>query len=131
MKASKTWLVVLVCIALTAGLMGCRGELSDDDIDRIVDRMVENPRVIHEDSIEDFVDAFLDHPKYMEYLQDDEWIETFTDAMMVHPMVETTPKEDCTTIILMAAVMSGDYTLPPDSDVDQLCTWYLSQLERK
>ena len=66
--------------------------------------------------------------RYLEYLDDDEWVVAFTESLMEHPLYQTTPEEDCAILILMAAVMSGDYTLPPDSDVDRLCAWYRRQV---
>ena len=39
-------------------------------------------------------------------------------------------EEDCVTAILVGMAVLGDHpTLPPDSEVDRLCAWYLSQLE--
>ena len=143
---------MLACLVLVASLIGCQSNLSDTDIDRIVDRMVQNPAPLDEDTVnrlvdamlshpkyleylendeglaDSMVDALMDHPKYLEYLQDDEWIEVFTNAMMAHPMYQTTPEEDCATVIVMASVMSGEYTLPPESESDALCAWYANQL---
>ena len=155
MKSTKTWFSVtlLACFVLAAGLIGCQNDPSDETIDKIADRIAQNPPRLHEDTVNNMVnalmahpkyleyleddedtvnnmvDALMAHPKYLEYLEDDEWVEDFTNAIMAHPMYQTTPEEDCVTVILMAAVMSGDYTLPPESDVDRLCAWYISQSE--
>ena len=154
MKSTKTWFcaAMLACLVLVASLIGCQSNLSDGDIDRIVDRMVQNPAPLDEDAVNRLVDAMLSHPKYLqylendegladsmvdalmahpkylEYLQDDEWVEVFTNTMMAHPMYQTRPEEDCATVILMASVISGEYTLPPESEVDTLCAWFANQL---
>ena len=65
------------------------------------------------------VDAMLSHPRYQEYIErgfDDEQVAKLVDAMLSHPLYQTTPEEDCATIILMAATMSGSYTLPTESE---------------
>ena len=125
---------VLACIVLVAGLSGCQNNLSDEDVDKIVDRVAENPVPLHEDTINRMVDAMLSHPRYLEYLEDDDGLaEAMVDAFMANSQyqefLETKPEEDCAGVILMAAVISGDYTLPPDSDVDRLCEWYLGQTQ--
>ena len=119
---------------LVAGLTGCQNNLSDEDVDKIVDRVVENPTQLHADTVNTLVDALLAHPRYLEYLEDDEGLaESFVDAFMDNAKYQeylaSTPEEDCATVILMAAVISGEYTLPPDSDVDRLCAWYLGQTQ--
>ena len=120
----KSWFgaTLLACFVLVVGLIG---------IDKMIDRMEQSPRPLHEDTVNRMVDALMAHPRYLEYLEDEdgELVKAFTNAMMEHPAYQTTPEEDCATVILMAAVMSGDYALPPDSDVDRLCAWYLSQSE--
>ena len=125
---------VLACFVLVAGLSGCQNNLSNEDIDKIVDRVAENPVPLHEDTVNRMVDALLAHPTYLEYLEDDEGLATaMVEALLANPKyqeyLETTPKEDCATVILMAAVISGDYNLPPDSDVDMLCAWYFGQTQ--
>ena len=114
MKLTKTWFCVpFACFVLVACLVGCQNELSDEAIDKTMESMV---------------DALMEHPRYLEYLDDDEWVVAFTESLMEHPMYQTTPEEDCAIIILMAAVMSGDYTLPQDSVVDRLCAWHRVQV---
>ncbi len=125
---------LIACFVLVAGLVGCQNELSDEDVDKIVDRVVQNPAPLHDDTVNKLVDALLAHPTYVEYLEDDEGLaESMVNALMANAKyqeyLETTPEEDCATVILMAVVIAGDYTLPPDSDVDRLCTWYLSQTQ--
>lgn len=134
----KSLIVVCALFLAVIGGMGCQNDLSDEDIDRIVTRMAEDrdeeiDRIFtrmaedREENASAMVDALMASPKYLSYLQDDKWVEEFTNAMMAHPASQTTPREDCATIILMAAVMSGDYTLPPESDADRLCAWYINQ----
>ena len=125
---------LLASFVLVAGLTGCQNNLSDEDVDKIVDRVVENPTQLHADTVNTLVDALLAHPRYLEYLEDDEGLaESFVDAFMDNAKYQeylaSTPEEDCATVILMAAVISGEYTLPPDSDVDRLCAWYLGQTQ--
>ena len=117
---------VLVCLTLLAvSLVAC---LSDEDVDRLADRMAKTP--LSTDDAERFVDALMAHPRYVEYLEGDEMVKKFTNAMLEHPSFQTTPAEDCATLILMAAVIAGDYSLPADSEVDSLCAWYLDQTRR-
>ena len=108
--------------------MACQTGFSDEDIDRIVDRMEETPLKVEDANA--IVDALMSHPQYLKYLElDDEWVTAVVNAMMQHPLYQTTPEEDCATVILMAAVIGGDYNLPPDSEVENLCAWYLNQTE--
>ena len=79
--------------------------------------------------MESMVDTLMEHPRYLEYLEDDEWMVAFADIFIEHPLNQTTLEEDCAILILIAAVMSGNYTLPPGSDVDRLCAWYRRQVE--
>ena len=146
------WVTLLACFVLVAGLVGCQKDLSDEDIDKIVDRMAQTPAQLDEETVSRMVDAQMSHPRYLEYLEDDVWVEAMVDALMSHPryleyleddtwianMVEvqmthpsyqTTPQEDCAQLIVMAAVMSGDYTLPAVGDEERLCAWYESQME--
>ncbi len=149
---------LLACAVLVAGLMACQNDLSDEDIDEIADRIAQNPAPLHEETVNSLVDALLSHPRYLEYLEDDEGqAEAMVEALLANPKyveyleadeglaeslvdafmantqyqeyLETTPEEDCASVILMAAVISGDYTIPPDSDVDSLCAWYLGQTQ--
>ena len=62
-------------------------------------------------------------------ISEEERAELMVAAMLEHPAYQTTPEEECATLILMAVAASGDYTLPLDSEVDDLCEWYASQLE--
>ena len=152
----KSWVgaVLVAGFVLVAGLTGCQNDLSDEDIDKIVDRMAQNNVLSDEDidkivdrmaqnnvlgnedidrMAQSMVDTLMAHPRYLEYLEDDAWVEAMVDAQMAHPEYQTTPEEDCSTIILMATVMAGStdeavpYTLPPDSEADRLCAWYLRQ----
>ena len=99
----------------------------------MVDTLMEHPRYLEylEDDkwVESMVDTLMEHPRYLEYLEDDEWMVAFADIFIEHPLNQTTLEEDCAILILIAAVMSGNYTLPPDSDVDRLCAWYRRQVE--
>lgn len=114
----KPWFgaALLICILLSILLIGCQNSISDEDMERFADH---------------YVDALLAHPTYLEYLDDadDEMIEALVTAMLEHPAYQTTPEEDCATFILMAVAASGDYTLPLDSEVDELCEWYVSESE--
>ena len=129
----KPWFgaALLICILLSILLIGCQNSISDEDMERIADRIAESP--VHEETVNQWVDALLAHPTYLKYLDDfiadDEMIEAFVTAMVEHPAYQTTPEEDCATFILMAVAASGDYTLPLDSEVDELCAWYVSQSE--
>ena len=139
-----TWfgVTLLACFVLVAGLIGCQAELSDEEQNKInaqisqdvVDALLEHPKYLeyleNDDWVDGFVNALLEHPAYLEYLDDDEWVEDFTHALLEHPDYKTTPEEDCATVILMAVVMSDDHTLlPPESDKESLCAWYLGELE--
>ena len=137
-----TWfgVTLLACFVLVAGLIGCQAELSDEEQNKInaqisqdvVDALLEHPKYLeyleNDDWVDGFVNALLEHPAYLEYLDDDEWVD-FTHALLEHPDYKTTPEEDCATVILMAVVMSDDHTLlPPESDKESLCAWYLGEL---
>ena len=127
----KPWFgaALLICILLSILLIGCQNRISDEDMERIADRIAESP--VHEETVNQMVDAMMAHPTYLEYLDDadGEMIEAFVTAMLEHPAYQTTPEEDCATLILMAVAASGDYTLPLDSEVDELCEWYTSESE--
>ena len=100
---------ILACLALVTGALACQSSLSDVDLDRMVE-------------------AFVSNPEYRPAMEtSEEEIRTMMDVMMEHPSMQTTPREHCVTVILMSVVMSGDYTLPPDSEGDRLCDWYMSQ----
>ena len=80
-----------------------------------------------------FVEALLANPTYQDYLADASDFTTadaglLVEAMMSNPTyqgyLETTPAEDCATVILMAAVLSGEYELPTGADKARLCDWY-------
>ena len=108
-------LVVSLVLVLA---IACQTNLSEDDIDRMADAMV---------------DALMENPTYLDYLESDEWVEQFTDALLSNPKyqeyLETTTEEDCAAIILTATVISGDYgSLPRDHEVAALCTWYQDQV---
>ena len=111
-KRCWVWVAMLACALLATGLVGCQLEFTEKDADR-------------------FVEALMTNERYQAYLADEdgEMVKAMTEAMMEHPSMQTTRGEDCVTVILMAAVMSGDYAVPPDSDVDRLCDWYLGQIE--
>ncbi len=132
----KNWIVgaVLVGVGILVGvglMERVQGNLSDETIEHLVDRMMERqagtPTELRDSTVAKMVDAMLAHPAYQAYLDDDAWVEDFTSAMLVHPSMQTTPDEDCATIILMAAVMTGDYSLPPKAEADSLCAWYSTQ----
>ena len=104
---TKTLATALVAVALAA-LVGCQQPaFTDADADK-------------------FVEALMTNPKYQAYLADED--NTMVNAMLEHPAYQTTPAEDCATVILMAAVMSGEYELPPDDDKERLCAWYLEEV---
>ena len=79
------------------------------------------------------VESLMASQEYRDILEGDELVDAFTNAMMEHPSMQTTPKEDCVTAVVMAVVMagseSGEYTPPPDDAVDRLCEWYEEQTE--
>ena len=118
---------LVLVLGLVLVLAGCQSTLSDKDVDRIVGRIAETP--VHEDTVDRMVEAFMSHPRYLEYLDDDAWVETFTTALLEHPSYQVTPEEECVATILMASVISGDYTMPSDSEVEGLCAWYVTQSE--
>ena len=129
----RLW-TLLVCFAMVAGLVACQDEgLSDRDINRIADRLhrLQDQPLLDDSSAKRLAEAFLEHPRYLAYLEDgeSEVVKAFTDAILEHPAYQTTPEEDCVNLILMAAVMAGDYSLPPDSEIDRMCEWYQRQTE--
>ena len=89
----------------------------------------ERDRPLTDEEAEQIVDALMENPRYQEYLEDDEWVTQFVDEMVRHPLYQTTPREDCAQIILMAAVISGEYTMPPATEVERLCAWYLDNAQ--
>ena len=104
-------------IALTLGL-ACQSDLTDEQIDQIAAATV---------------DSLMENPTYLEYLEDDQWVDAFTEAFLSNPKyqqyLDTTEREDCASIILMATVLSQDYSnLPRDHEVDTLCDWYKDQI---
>ena len=117
--------------------------LEDDEwAQSILDALMEHPKYLEylEDDgqwAKSIVDALMEHQKYLEYLEDDGRVVAFEDILMSgwaefaieHPPSQTTLEEDCAIVIVLAAVVSGNYTLLPDSDVDTLCAWYQRQLE--
>ena len=110
----RRWVGValLTCVLLGAGLVGCQSEFTDEDADKIVE-------------------ALMTNEQYQALLEDADGtrVKAMTNAMMEHPSMQTTQGEDCATVILMAAVISGDYTVPPDADSDRLCEWYADRIE--
>ena len=100
---------VIVALALTAG---CQYELSEADAERMVAAMMTNAT-------------------YLEFLEDaDGKVATaVTKAMLEHPSFQTTPEEDCAGLIVMAAVMSENYSLPNHTDTERLCDWYADNFE--
>ena len=116
-------LLALVCLVL----IGCQSALSDEDIDKIADRIAQNPPELRDASARRIVDAMLTHPKYLE--DEDARVLAYTNAMLEHPSYQTTLEEECVATILMASVISGDYTMPSDSEVEELCAWYVAQSE--
>ena len=141
----------IACFAIALSLVGCQNnepaQLDEDTIASMVDALLEHPK--YQESLETtpeqeaafvdaMVDALLEHPGYQEFLettpeQEAAFVDAMVDALLEHPgyqeLFETTPKEDCVTTIVMAAVISGDYTVPPDDDVERLCEFWRSQLE--
>lgn len=130
-------LILTVFLALILGISGCQNDLSDDDAAKLVDAMLSNPRYqeylernFTDEEVARLVDALLSDPRYQEYIErsfDDEEVAKFVDAMLSHPLYQTTPEEDCNTIILMGAAMTGNYSLPSESERDELCAWYADQ----
>ena len=127
-------ITITALLVLIVGIAGCQDDFSSEDAAKLVDALLSDPRYqrvpgtrLH---YEKFVDALLSDPRYQEYLErsfDDEEIAKFVDAMLSHPLYQTTPEEDCATIILMGAAMSGNYTLPSESERNELCAWYAGQ----
>jgi hypothetical protein len=122
---TSSTVTVLLCLAIAVATMACQTSLSEEEVDRIVERTLEEQD--REEFVEDLVEALMSNPKYLDYLEDDQWIEQFTNALLQNPEYLPTPREECAQVILMAAVIAGDYDLPPDSEVDDLCDWYLDQ----
>ena len=130
-------ITITVLLVLIVGIAGCQDDFSSEDAAKLVDALLSDPRYqeylergFTEKEAEKFVDALLSDPRYQEYLErsfDDEEIAKFVDAMLSHPLYQTTPEEDCATIILMGAAMSGNYTLPSESERNELCAWYAGQ----
>ena len=126
---SRVLPLALAGLVVLTSLIACQNELSNEDIDRVADRVAEAP--LNHETVNRMVDAFMNHPRYVEYLEDADGAaaEAMTNAMLEHPSFQATPEEDCAAVILMASVISGEYTLPPDSEVDRLCAWYLQQAQ--
>ncbi len=125
--------IVAVLLLLCGSLGACQSGLSENDIEALVAAQMSHPdfqEAVHwsDEEIAALVAAQATHPAFLEASKwSDEEIRALVDAQMAHPDFQTTAREDCTTTILMAAVMSGTYELPPDSEVDRLCAWYLDQ----
>ena len=115
----------------------------DDDLDRMVDSFVEalmsNPQYLdflNDDDdldrmVNSLVEALMSNPQYLDFLNDDdEWVEKFANAIMEHPLYQTTPEEDCAATIITAVVISGEHDLPLPSETDRLCEWYRDVIER-
>lgn len=76
------------------------------------------------------VDAFMANPEYTDKINIDE--DAMVEALMRNPAyinyLDTTPREDCATIILSNKVAWGEpAVLPTGSDVDDLCAWYAKE----
>ena len=115
-------LLVLGVLVIAGSIIGgCQTQqLSDEQIDRMVDRMVDRMEETEDpDEIANrMIDALLTHPGYLELIED-AW--------------QVPPDRECATIILTAGVMtgnvSGDYSMPDESEVEDLCKWYVDQVE--
>ena len=116
-------LLVLVCLVL----IGCQSALSDEDIDRIAERVSQNPVLLDEQTVDLMVGSMLTHPTYL--ASEDDRVVAMTNAMLEHPSYQTTLEEECVATILMATVISGEYATPSDSEVKNLCEWYIVQTE--
>lgn len=116
---------------------------NDDDLDRMAESIVEallsNPQYLEflnsdddlDRMVDSFVEALMSNPLYLEYLNDDdEWVEKFANAIVEHPLYQTTPEEDCAATIITAVVISGEHDLPLPSETDRLCDWYRDTIER-
>ncbi len=147
---------IFTLLALLVPMMACQTSLSDEDVERVAEKAVERMSEISMDeaTVNRMVDAMMEHPKYLEAVQwsdaeiqalvaaqmahpgframlewSDEEIQAMVAAQIAHPDFQITPEEDCATVILTAVVIAGDYQLPPDSEVERLCTWYLGQTQ--
>ncbi len=128
---------LIAVLVLIISVAGCQNDFTDEDAAKLVDALLSNPRYqeylernFTDKEVARFVDALLSDQRYQEYLErsfDDDEIAKFVNAMLSHPLYQTTPEEDCATIILMGAAMSGNYSLPSESERDELCAWYAGQ----
>ena len=128
---------LIAVLVLIISVAGCQNDFTDEDAAKLVDALLSNPRYqeylernFTDKELARFVDALLSDQRYQEYLErsfDDDEIAKFVNAMLSHPLYQTTPEEDCATIILMGAAMSGNYSLPSESERDELCAWYAGQ----
>ena len=114
------FLVMVVLVASVILVMGCRDELSDNEIDRIITAIAESEE-LHQKQVE----AFMENPSYQEYLADTSWIEPLAQAQLA--LVD--PSDECATVILMALVIAENYAPPTAGEAEALCEWYVDELE--
>ena len=121
---------ISLLLLLSAFVIGCDTGLSDKDADRLVDTLLSHPDYVadREESADRLVEALMSNQSYVDLLEDDKLVEEFANAMMAHPTMQTTPEEDCATLIVMAVVSegseSGNYAPPSTGETDRICEWY-------
>ncbi len=138
-------LLMALGFALAVFFTACGASIDEvkEENDRILAEVkLENDRVIHEirnaQSSQEFMDSFvsslLSNPEYKSYLEwSEQDIESLAAAFINDPryaeMLQTTPKEDCAQIIVMAVIIGGEHFIPSDDEAQELCEWYEDYLE--
>ena len=107
---------------------------SQEFMDSFVSSLMSNPEYRNylewsEEDIDSLVSSLLSSPEYKDYLDwSEEDIEQLVAAFMSHPryveMLNTTPKEDCAQIVVMAIIIGGEHFIPSDDEAQELCEWY-------
>ena len=100
---------------LLIAISGCQQELSTAEVERIT---------------KSILDAQAADPRFEE--RQEKAIRMMANTMMEHPSMQTTPKEDCATAIVIAVVMmEGTIEPPDDSETTDLCEWYIRNIEER
>ena len=130
--------IVLILVLMLLGLAAVQGddEMSDAEIRTLVNAMLDHPNFQEavnwgDEEIQALVNAQASHPSFLDATAwSDEEIQALVEAQFAHPAFQATEQEDCAQVILMAAVLAGDYdALPPDSEAERLCDWYSEQVQ--
>ena len=121
-------------------LTACGASIADvkKENDRVLAEVkLENNRVIAEietkRASQQFMDTFVssllsssDYKSYLEWSEED--IEQLATAFMSDAgyveMLQTTPREDCAQIVVMAIILGGEHFIPSNEEVKEICQWY-------